>query len=72
MARIRRGRNKFRLVSPHRENCAACAVVQSGEKVTVWMTPQLEDEQVFYVCADPDCGAKLAILDVASIRLPKY
>ena len=71
MARMRWQHNEFRLVTQHQPNCAACAVVRSGKKAIVWMTPEFDYPELFYVCADPLCRARLVVMDVRSIRLPK-
>ena len=54
----------------HKKKCDAVRDVRQGHRETVWMTPQLEDEKVFYVCADPYCRARLLILDLRTVELP--
>jgi hypothetical protein len=54
----------------HIKGCRACREVQHRRKRTVWMTPQLEAEKVFFVCADPCCKARLQIVNLATLSLP--
>ncbi len=61
---------KMKRSGKHKKNCGAVRDVHRTQRITVWTTPQLEDEQVFYVCADPDCQARLLVLDLNTIELP--
>ena len=63
-------RIRMRRLNSHHAFCAACAIVRKGKKATVWMTPQFADEKLFYVCGDPNCEARLVVLNVQSLRLP--
>ena len=58
-------------IGQHIGNCAASAAVRAGKRKTVWMTPQLMNEKLTFVCADAGCQAKLFVLNVRSLRLPK-
>ena len=59
-------------IGKHSENCSASSAVLAGKRKTVWMTPELVDGKVIFVCADANCEAKLQVIDIGSIRLPKY
>jgi hypothetical protein len=67
---VKKGRSVKR-IGKHRKDCSALAEVRSGKKKMAWMTPQFVDEKLFYVCTDPNCEARLVVLDVRSISLPK-
>ena len=54
----------------HKKNCGAVRDVRHKHLKTVWMTPQLEGEKIFYVCADPFCRARLLVLDLSTVVLP--
>ena len=56
----------------HRKSCTAQAMVQAHQRKTVWMAPELTGEKLIYVCADPDCRARLLVLNMRSLRLTKW
>jgi predicted RNA-binding protein YlxR (DUF448 family) len=57
-------------ISDHHKKCEAAMEVRAGTKRTVWMTPQLDQGRVFYVCADANCPAKLIVLNLSRVKLP--
>lgn len=59
-------------IGRHIADCAASAAVRARKQKTVWMTPQLMDDKLTFVCADAGCAAKLSVLNVLSLRLPKF
>lgn len=61
-----------RRIGEHKPDCTASAAVRAGKKKSVWMTPELTDHKLTFVCADASCAAKLSILNVLSLRLPKF
>ena len=65
-------RGLMKKVGKHRKDCQACEAVHAGKKATVWMTPELVENKLLFVCADAGCQAKLSVLNVQSLRLPKF
>lgn len=55
----------------HDKNCAAAAAVRHRKRKTVWMTPELVDNKLVFVCADAGCRAKLQVINLDAVKLPR-
>jgi hypothetical protein len=61
-----------KIIGEHKTGCTASAAVRAGKRKNVWMTPELVDHRLIFVCADAGCQAKLVVLNVLSLRLPRF
>jgi hypothetical protein len=59
-------------IGEHKDGCEALGEVRAHRKKTVWMTPELVEAKVRYVCADASCRATLRVIDLDCIKLPKF